>query len=161
MLRPKFFQSDLWYQFHAQSKSATTLFCYAKPTCTPRLCLGPLLEPKVFLPRLEESLNGTTDSLDVPGRLVAMCLVAWAASFGHNEEGEWVSKDLEPSAKSRTNNMVKELLYLIDSYGIVRKPTWDGVVALLAILPLTKGNVAAVRGFQFSLTYHLRDHFGF
>jgi len=146
MLQPEFFRSDFWHQFHAQSKLETAHLCYAKPTRTASLFLGPLLEPTVFLSRLEESLNGTVDSLDVPGRLVAMSLVVWAASFGHNEEGKSDSKGLEPSTKSRTNNMVKELLYLIDSYGIIRKPTWDGVVALLVILPLTKGNVASARG---------------
>jgi len=150
MLRPEFFQSDFWHQFHAQSKPGPILSHIVQPTCTATLCLGPLLEPKVFLSRLEKSLDGIGDSLGVPGRLVAMCLVAWAASFGHNEEGRSDQpsdpKDWVPSAKSRTNNMVKEVLYLIDSYGIIRKPTWDGVVALLTILPLTKGNVTPGRG---------------
>ena len=122
-----------------------------KLTRTTRLCPVPLLEPTLFLSRLEESLNGTTDSLKVPGRLVAMCLVVWAVSFGHNEEGR-MDQSLDPKSwrlpvKSLTNNMAKELLYLIDSYGIIRKPTWDGVVVLLTILPLTKGNVAPTQGF--------------
>ena len=122
-----------------------------KLTRTTRLCPVPLLEPTLFLSRLEESLNGTTDSLKVPGRLVAMCLVVWAVSFGHNEDGR-MDQSLDPKSwrlpvKSLTNNMVKELLYLIDSYGIIRKPTWDGVVVLLTILPLTKGNVAPTQGF--------------
>jgi len=129
----------------------------ANPAPTTHLPLGPLLEPKLFLSRLEESLNGVTDSLDIPGRLVAMCLVVWAASFGHDEEGKMVQssdpKDWRLSAKLRTNNMVKELLYLIDSYGIVRKPTWDGLVTLLTILPLTKGDVTSVQGFWISLTH--------
>lgn len=116
------------------------------------MCLGPLLEPEVFLSRLKESLDGTTDSLGVPGRLVAMGLVVWAASFGHDEEGKSNQssdpEDWKLSVKSRTNTMVKELLYLIDSYGIIRKPTWDGLVALLTILPLTKGNVTQARGFD-------------
>ena len=123
------------------------------------LCSGPLLEPNVFLSRLEESLNGTIDSLDVPGRLVAMSLVVWAASFGHDEEGKLdQSFDREGwrlSAKSRTNNMVKELLYLIDSYGIIRKPTWDGLVALLIILPLTKGDSILAQGLPIPLTRRL------
>ena len=129
------------------------------------LCLGPLLEPEVFLSRLEESLSGDADSLGVSGRLVAMCLVAWATSFGHNEEGESDQpsnhKDWRPSARSRTNAMVKELLYLIDSYGIVRKPTCDGLVTLLTVLPLTKGNVEPARRFRISLTHQLRHHFRF
>lgn len=157
MLRPEFFRSDFWRQFHAQSKSYVVLFHDVKPICTAPLCLGPLLEPKVFLSRLEESQNGITDSLGVPGRLVAMCLVVWSASFGHNEEGKLSQfsepKDWRLSVKSRTNNMVKELLYLIDSYGIIRKPTWDGLVTLLIILPLTKGNATSAQGFWISLTH--------
>ena len=128
-------------------------------THTALLRSGPLLEPNVFLSRLEESLNGTTDSLDVPGRLVAMSLVVWAASFGHDEEGNvdpsFDQKGWRLSAKSRTNNMVKELLYLIDSYGIIRKPTWDGLVVLLIILPLTKGNPTLAHGIPISLTCRL------
>jgi len=85
-----------------------------------------------------------------------MCLVVWAASFGHDEEGKLDQssdpKEWRLSVKSRTNNMVKELLYLIDSYGIVRKPTWDGLVVLLTILPLTKGAVASTQEFRISLT---------
>jgi len=163
MLRPEFFQSLFWHQFHAQSKPGTTPFRDAQPTRAAPLCLGPLLEPEVFLSRLEESLSGTADSLDVSGRLVTMCLVAWAASFGHNEEGESDQpsnhKDWRLSARSRTNDVVKELLYLVDSYGIVRKPTCDGLVTLLTVLPLTKGNVTTARGFRILLTHKLRDHF--
>ena len=102
---------------------------------------------------MEESLDGTADSLGVPGRLAAMCLVAWAASFGRNEEGKSDQSSDPNGRRSRTNNMVKELLYLIDSYGIIRKPTWDGLVALLAVLPLTKGNVKLTRGFRTSPTH--------
>ena len=131
-------------------------FCDVKPTLTTRLCLGPLLEPSVFLPRLEESLGGTTDTLGVPGRLVAMCLVVWAANFGHDEEGKMDQasdpKNWRLSVKSRTNNMVKELLYSIDWYGIIRKPTWDGLVVLLTILPLTKGDAASTQELLISLT---------
>ena len=127
-----------------------------KLTSTTPSCLGPLLEPSVFLPRLEESLGGTTDSLGVPGRLAAMCLVVWAASFGHDEEGKMVQssnpKNWRLSVKSRANNMVKELLYLIDSYGIIRKPTWDGLVVLLTIIPLTKGDAASMEELLISLT---------
>ena len=164
MLRPEFFQSNFWDQFHAQSKSRIILsFHDVKLTRKTPLRPVPLLEPKVFLSRLEESLNGITDSLDVPGRLVAMCLVVWAVSFGHNEEGR-MDQSFYPdgwrlSVKSLTNNMVKELLYLIDSYGITRKPTWDGVVVLLTILPLTKGNATSKQGFRISLTRRLRDNF--
>lgn len=34
MLRPEFFQSNFWHQFHAQRKSGTTLSYDKPPTCT-------------------------------------------------------------------------------------------------------------------------------
>ena len=84
-----------------------------------------------------------------------MCLVVWAASLGHDEgkmDQASDPKNWRLSVKSRTNNMVKELLYLIDSYGIIRKPTWDGLVVLLTILPLTKGDAALTQELLISLT---------
>ncbi|KAJ6618357.1 hypothetical protein B0H10DRAFT_2030566 [Mycena sp. CBHHK59/15] len=38
--------------------------------------------------------------------------------------------------KNRTEAMVQEILVLIDSQAIMRRPTWDGVRVLLLILPL-------------------------
>ena len=88
-----------------------------------------------------------------------MSLVVWAASFGHDEEGNadqsFGQDGWRLAAKSRTNNMVKELLYLIDSYGIIRKPTWDGLVVLLIVLPLTKGNSTLAYRIPISLTCRL------
>lgn len=159
MLRPKFFQSDFWHQFHPQRRSTIAPLRGVELMRMTLLCSGPLLEPNVFLSRLEESLSGATDSLGVPGRLVAMSLVVWAASFGHDEEGKldqsFDRKGWRLSAKSRTNNMVKELLYLIDSYGIIRKPTWDGLVVLLITLPLTEGDSILAQGLSISLTRRL------
>jgi hypothetical protein len=41
--------------------------------------------------------------------------------------------------KHKTDSMVREILELIDSHGILRKPSWDGVRALLLLLPLLEG----------------------
>ena len=76
MLRPEFFQSDFWHKFHTQSKLGTTPFHGVRPTYMTPFCPVPLLGPRIFLSRLEGSLSGIGDSLGVPGRLVAMCLVA-------------------------------------------------------------------------------------
>ncbi|KAJ6547066.1 hypothetical protein B0H19DRAFT_954207 [Mycena capillaripes] len=38
--------------------------------------------------------------------------------------------------KNRTEAMVQEILVLIDSHAIMRRPTWDGIRVLLLILPL-------------------------
>ena len=93
-----------------------------------------------------------------------MALVVWASSFGIDENGQPLDPledhiyqyqehkvdihdqfDTDASAKlrterrTRTNEMVKEMLYLIDVHGILRKPSWDGVRILLMILPLAQG----------------------
>lgn len=92
-----------------------------------------------------------------------MSLVVWASSFGFNEAGQPLDTfedqifqyqeqktnsndtyDPESSArlrserKAKTNEMLKEMLYLIDIHGVLRSPTWDGVRTLLMILPLTQ-----------------------
>lgn len=89
-----------------------------------------------------EFCKGNKDVLDIPGQLIAMILVAWAASFGVNEFGVEELYDGAMSqrrTKERVNDMVQEILYLIDIHGILRKPSWDGVRALLLVLPLTQG----------------------
>lgn len=41
--------------------------------------------------------------------------------------------------KARTDAMLKEVLELVDLYGVLRRPTLDGVRALLLLLPLMEG----------------------
>jgi hypothetical protein len=71
-----------------------------------------------------------------------MLLAVWAASFGVNEYGIEELHHGEAVIHNRrevTNEMVREMIYLIDIHGILRKPTWDGVRALHLLLPLTQG----------------------
>lgn len=42
--------------------------------------------------------------------------------------------------KEKTDAMLREILELIDFHGVMRRPTWDGVRALLLIMPLMEGN---------------------
>lgn len=125
---------------------------------------GPVLEPHEFVARFIASQNGKSDSLGITGRLLAMSIVVWASSFGVDENGQSLDPledhiyqyqerkvdihdqfDTDASAKlrterrTRTNEMVKEMLWLIDVHGILRKPSWDGVRVLLMILPLAQG----------------------
>lgn len=68
--------------------------------------------------------------------------MVWAASFGVNEYGveELYDDSVDPRRRrDRVNEMVREILYLIDIHGILRKPSWDGIRALLLISPLTQG----------------------
>ena len=130
---------------------------------------GPVIEPHEFVARFIASQNGKSDSLGITGRLLAMSLVVWASSFGIDENGQSTDPledhiyqyqehkvdihdqfDTDASAKlrnerrTRTNEMVKEMLYLIDVHGILRKPSWDGVRILLMILPLAQGERPSV-----------------
>jgi hypothetical protein len=142
MLKPEFFESPFWRRFHAQR---------------------PIIEPGEFCVRFISFTKGNTEVLGVPGKLLAMSLVVWASSFGFNEAGQPIDTfedqifqyqeqktnsndtyDPETSArmrserKAKTNEMLKEMLYLVDIHGVLRNPTWDGVRTLLMILPLTQ-----------------------
>lgn len=95
-----------------------------------------------FCNRYYEFCKGHKDQLQTAGQLVALILVIWAASFGVNEYGVEELYDNQGNPKrrrDRINEMVQEALFLIDIHGILRKPSWDGVRALLLILPLTQG----------------------
>ncbi len=104
--------------------------------------LGPILEPTEYCARFSEWYTGTSDCLQFPGQLIALALVVWAASYGVDEAGEEVLELRDEDVlqrKERTNEMLLELLYLVDIHAILRKPSWDGVRALLLIMPLTEG----------------------
>lgn len=80
--------------------------------------------------------------MQASGQLIALVLVVWAASFGVNEYGVEELYDSQVNLrrrKDRVNEMVQELLSLVDIHGLLRKPSWDGVRALLLTLPLTRG----------------------
>jgi len=142
MPTPAFFDSQFWRRFQLQR---------------------PVIEPHEFVARFISSHNGKSEPLGITGRLLAMSLVVWASSFGVDENGRSMDPledhiyqyqerkvdihdqfDTDASAKFRTerrtktNEMVKEMLWLIDVHGILRKPSWDGVRVLLMILPLAQ-----------------------
>ncbi|GBE82350.1 hypothetical protein SCP_0407340 [Sparassis crispa] len=119
-LKDEFFSSPFFHRLHIQR---------------------PIIEPMEFCPRFFEFSKGNKDALQVPGQLIALLLVIWAASFGVNEYGVEEVCDGPVNLRRRrdiVNEMLLEVLYLVDIHGILRKPTWDGVRALLLILPLTQ-----------------------
>lgn len=119
-LRPEFFSSPFYSRFHVQY---------------------PIIDPSEFCSRFFEFAKGNCNALDISGQLIAMILAVWATSFGVNEYGiEEVDNSPHAirSRQERTNEMVREVLQLIDMHGVVRKPTWDGVRALLLLSPLTQ-----------------------
>jgi len=99
-----------------------------------------------------------------------MLLVVWAASFGLDERGlpldNHLNADLLPlthtkseddalnnhkfkdgvqdvkwhEKRDKTDTMLREVLELIDFHGVMRRPSLDGVRALLLILPLLEGS---------------------
>ncbi|KAH9854112.1 hypothetical protein C2E23DRAFT_726924 [Lenzites betulinus] len=119
-LKPEFFRSPFFHRFHIQR---------------------PILEPTEYSARFSDWFNNISDSLQIPGQLIALVLAVWAASYGIDEGGEEAPEtSAEPleQRKHRINEMLVELLYLIDIHGLLRKPTWDGVRVLLLTLPLTE-----------------------
>jgi hypothetical protein len=102
----------------------------------------PIIDPSEFCARFFEFSKGNCNALGIPGQLIAMLLAVWAASFGVNEYGIEELHHGEAAIRARreaTNEMIREMLYLVDIHGIMRKPTWDGVRALHLLLPLTQG----------------------
>jgi len=133
------------------------------------LLLGPILDPAEFPSRFYAH-NKDTQSLGHEGGLIAMLLVVWAASFGLDERGlpfdNHLNADTPPlthmksegdaldnhkfkdgfqdmkwrEKRDKTDSMLREVLELIDFHGVMRRPTLDGVRALLLILPLLEGS---------------------
>ncbi|KAL4065387.1 hypothetical protein V8B97DRAFT_1868574 [Scleroderma yunnanense] len=132
-----------------------------------RFCVQrPIIEPTEFTSRYLDHANGTAP-LNIEGQMLAMLLVIWAASFGINEYGvEIDDQELAPNSPTspkfacdsddelsdpkqrvwtlRTESMTREILSLVDTHGILRRPSWDGVRVLLLLLPLTEGVQSSV-----------------
>ena len=115
-------------------------------------CLvGPILDAVEFPARYLAHCKGGK-LLGNEGQLISMMLVVWAVSFGLNErgivEGEDESSVLAESQgpgakrrqrKTRTETLLYEIMEHIDFYGVLRRPTLDGVRVLLLLLPLLEG----------------------
>lgn len=109
-----------------------------------------------------------TAPLDIEGKMLAMLLVIWAASFGidefgkedtedgssesHNnpqfalDGGENISNPKRRARMLRTEAMTREILTLVDLHGLLRRPSWDGVRVLLLLFPLTHGKPVTIIG---------------
>lgn len=108
-------------------------------------CADSLLDPGEFASRYFAHVKGNAQ-LAMEGQLLAAVLSVWAASFGVDESGvgstfgqNYPSDCAEGrSRRESTNKQVEELLRLVDLYGVLRKPTWDGVRVLMLVWPLTQ-----------------------
>lgn len=102
------------------------------------------------------------------GAILCHTLYAWAVSYGVDERGQLDVPDgggepvgpvnliavSEPALRrerdrqrrmEKTNRVVRVVLREIDELGLLRRPSIDGVRALLLILPLTEGTSYANR----------------
>ena len=96
------------------------------------------------------------------GAILCHVFYAWAISYGvdengqldvpeggeapdgpidlvHHGDGEIKREEDRKIRKSRMSGVLEVILTKMDECGIMRKPSWDGVRALLLILPLTEG----------------------
>ena len=129
-----------------------------------RLISGPILDPVEFVGRYLSASPPSAAAMGPEGAVLCHVLYAWATSYGVDEYGELDVPEggnasdtpislMEPNegeAKreaDRQRRRVKliavltEVLKEVDEAGIMRKPSWDGVRALLLILPLTDGKL--------------------
>ncbi|KZV75772.1 hypothetical protein PENSPDRAFT_748193 [Peniophora sp. CONT] len=140
-------------------KSADEAGLYALPNLTPNLVpklkqefftsdffhrlfiQHPVIDPTEFLSRFIEFTKGNTSALGIAGQLITMVLVVWGVSFGVNEYGIEEATSDPVNVRHRrelTNELVREMLQLFDIHAIFRKPSFDGVRAVMLILPLTE-----------------------
>lgn len=116
--------------------------------------IGPIIDPVEFrgryigwlqhhqTPNSNASLSSATAPLSGEGQLLAKVLVAWAAAYGVDESGVEDPHNSHVDVQKRrirVKSMIEEIITVIDSLGILRKPSWDGVRVLLMTLPLTEG----------------------
>lgn len=113
----------------------------------------PIFDPADFLFLFPRSSQFGTANIE--RKILAMVLVAWSASFGLDERGVTVDPtapryaDLYDVGSAgggnesdnhamRTDALVSGILNLVDSHGLLRNPSWDGVRLLLLLWPLTQ-----------------------
>ncbi|KAG8979658.1 hypothetical protein FRB94_011377 [Tulasnella sp. JGI-2019a] len=119
--QPKFFASEFFRWLHLQF---------------------PLFDPQELPSRLNAASSSTT--LDPGLHLIAHTLMAWAASFGLDENGRGViNVDVDERAiitdrRENSNVLVRQCLDMVDRMGVLRKMSFDGVRAILLLMPLTR-----------------------
>ncbi|KAF6765052.1 hypothetical protein DFP72DRAFT_1058868 [Ephemerocybe angulata] len=140
-LQPDFFYSQFW-----------RWFCIQRP----------ILDAAEFSSRFLSHHQGDKPLCPEAG-IVTMLLVVWAYTFGLNEHG--VPNDIDSNrsespdrheaarqgsspersppfsqrryqSRETTQGMVQQVLELVDAHGILRRPSLDGIRALLLLLPL-------------------------
>ncbi|KAJ7443856.1 hypothetical protein FB451DRAFT_1149544 [Mycena latifolia] len=131
-LKPEFFLSAFWRWFSLQR---------------------PFLDSTELPDRFFAHTKGTQYLVN-EGKILMLVLLVWAASFGIDEYGLPENDELSTvgERKHKIEEMIHEVLVLIDSHAIMRKPTWDGMRVLLLILPLLE-NVSDLSPIDYRCMY--------
>jgi hypothetical protein len=112
------------------------------------------LDPYAFAARYAAYSNGNPSALGPAGVLIGAMLVIWAASFGFDESGvvnPANSYEIFRHRRFLCDKWIRESLEYLDEHSILRKPSFDGVRALLLLLPLAKGEDGLAWPFLFHM----------
>ncbi|WVW83759.1 hypothetical protein I302_105780 [Kwoniella bestiolae CBS 10118] len=127
----------------------------------------PVLDPQNFIGRYLSNPIPTASAMGPEGAILCHVLYAWAVSYGVDEYGqldvpegggaplesisllspgdaEMNRENDRQKRKEKMRFVIEIILKEIDEYGLMRKPTWDGVRVLLLVLPLTDGIASPV-----------------
>ncbi|KAG9003125.1 hypothetical protein FRB93_011203 [Tulasnella sp. JGI-2019a] len=123
-LQPRFFASELFCWFHLQF-------------------------PLFDLQELPSHFNAIQSStpLERGLYLINHTLLAWATSFGLNENGcGMINVDVDEGAiikdrRETSNMLVGQCLKMVERMGMLRKMSFDSTRAVLLLMPLTKGMI--------------------
>lgn len=150
-LTREFFESPFFRRFHVQRESE-----FPRTADVP----GPVLDSHEFVARYLSKPIPCAAAMGAEGSVLCHVLYAWAVSYGVDERGALdVPEGGEPlpinilapsdaelardkdrlGRMDKMNRIIRTILREIDEHGLMRRPTWDGVRALLLINPLTEG----------------------
>lgn len=128
----------------------------------------PILDPTEFVNRYLSVNPPYAAAMGPEGAILCHVLYAWAVSYGVDEhgrldvpeggdapaglvdlmkhnEGEIKREQDRQRRRAAMAQILEVILRRIDQCGVMRKPSWDGVRALLLILPLTDGELQLFR----------------
>ncbi|WVQ67810.1 uncharacterized protein L199_006015 [Kwoniella botswanensis] len=127
----------------------------------------PVLDPQNFIGRYLSNPIPSASAMGPEGAILCHVLYAWAVSYGVDEYGkldvpegggapledisllgpgdaEMKRENDRQKRKEKMKFVIEIILKEIDEYGLMRRPTWDGVRVLLMVLPLTDGIASPV-----------------
>jgi hypothetical protein len=141
-LRSPFYQR-LMIQRQSRRPASSAIANKSLTTPTLPFFAGPLLHAEDFERRFRSTSPAVASNLGPTGAIVVKTLFAWARAFGVDSDGNEDVQPMTPAIRQQRRRecswIVESCLADIDRLGVMRKPSWDGVQALLLLLPLTQG----------------------